>query len=242
MGGRDPRLHPNDKRWRNGVALSFGGTNEYLGLNAIAPTLNGSDFTVSFWVKGGASGSLRMLFAINEAATYANVFLSRLAGGASNVDFVTGGVIVSGTQHNTTDIIDGAWHHVVWSLTSGGVLDCYVDGVREFSATGVADHPGDDADLVQFGAEWDPGPSVGDYWDGDLAHLAVWTSALDLSTHAPALYGSGAPTDPRVLPLPPRHLWMWSAGWNRAAHDHGKGSATAVLNNMAATDLVASGL
>jgi len=238
MGLSGRPLPPDAPTFRRRTAISFGGTTEYLQLDGLAALFAAGSFTASFAVKMGASASLRMLLATNTSAGD-NRLLCRVAAGASVVGFTVAAADIAGTRHANTNVTDGAWHLVTWSWDSSAtVVTLYVDGAAEFTSDPIAIAWAAD-DSVQFGMEYD-GAAPGDYYDGDLQHIAVWSAAVE--THAPALWASGRVADPRLMPTRPEHMWCGDVGWARIGHDWTGHSIAASHQNMTAADLVASGM
>jgi hypothetical protein len=80
----------------------------------------------------------------------------------------------------------GAWHHVVATATTGGVLTLYVDGVQACTATGsgYSDNGAAGGGFWSFGAEraldatsWDE-PSATTGFVGGLDETTIYRSTL----------------------------------------------------------------
>jgi len=117
-----------------GNALQFNGSGDY----AIIPRLNWMDWTIAFWVKTTATGGSGGWFngqglVDGEVSGVVDDFGTSLVGdkaafGVGNPDT---------TITSTTAINDGQWHHVAATRSAlSGLMQLYVDGVLQASATG----------------------------------------------------------------------------------------------------------
>jgi len=108
-----------------------------------------TDFTIEFWVRGTRSAN--PAGTIGCGATYSwitgNTVIDRdrynqtpgfgISFGAGRVAFGVKTAAGSRTICGTTDVLDGAWHHVaVLRQRSSGLLGLFVDGALQASATG----------------------------------------------------------------------------------------------------------
>jgi hypothetical protein len=124
----------NDRFGAAGKALQFNGASDY----AVIPRPNWMDWTIAFWVKTTATGGTPQWYngkglVDGEVPGVADDFGTSLVGnkagfGVGNPDT---------TITSTTAINDGQWHHVAATRSAlTGLMQLYVDGVVQASATG----------------------------------------------------------------------------------------------------------
>jgi hypothetical protein len=180
-------------------------------------------FTVSVWFKaptglttgggiwnlntsqGGSGGGSDPALTLDDSG---NVVASTYSGAQYHV-------ATSGTNYD-----NGAWHFAVATVSSAG-LKLYVDGSLAASTSGATGGG-------TLGGYWQIGKGLGysdqptnQYWTGELAHFAYFTSALS-STQISALYaetGVGA-YEAQVLADSPTYYWpMTDSGTTETATD-----------------------
>lgn len=128
-------VYVSDRFGAAGKALQFNGTSSNY---AIIPRPNWMDWTIAFWVKTTATGGTPQWYngqglVDGEVAGVVDDFGTSLVGnkaafGVGNPDT---------TITSTTVINDGQWHHVAAARSAlTGLMQLYVDGVLQASATG----------------------------------------------------------------------------------------------------------
>jgi len=123
-------------------------------------------FSVEGWIRTSQGTTQQPIFS-NRTGTANLVVATSLTAGKFGTYFNTGGPI-SGTVTVTT----GTWRHVV--VTHDGTnWKLYVDGALD--ASGTLSRPAGSANTVAVG--YDPG-AAGQFWNGDLANIAVYPSVL----------------------------------------------------------------
>ena len=227
------------------ACLSFGGVNEYVTLDSLAPYLAASQaWTVSMWLRhDGPTATGQNVWNVNTAA-YGNVTTSTFLTTNNYMTIYGGNSAVSAGRVRTTNLLDGEWHHIMIAVDhSTNRLDWYVDGLLEQGA-GATVFPALAADdLVTLGAEWDPGPSVGNFWGGDILDLAVWFEQLDLTSLAAAIYAAGPGLNLRKLtPAPDRWYALGGLGFDAMTTDLQGSGAAATLHNIVRADVTGSDL
>lgn len=227
------------------LCLSFGGVNEYVAHDNIAPELAASQaWTVSFWLQhSGPTATGQNVWNINTAAG-GNQMTSTFSGAHDYMTIYAGSSAVTADRANTTDLLDGEWHHLLIAVDhTADRLDWYVDGVLE-QGTGASVFPALNADdLVTVGAEWDPGPGVGNFFGGQIMGLAVWFDVDDHAARAAALYAAGPSMNLRHLNAQPDRWWPYGGtGYTAAAVELMGSGDDGALNNFAPTDLALTGL
>lgn len=140
-----------------GNGLVFDGVNDSMTIpDAAANTLAGP-FTVSLWVKidslSNKAGSFVEILAKGTSSTSRNynIYASRATGFISISSSIAG---VSKSANSNTNIVDGLWHHVVYTYgpTRGNI---YVDGVQKsfFGTSGASsDTPAGVINVSEAGA------------------------------------------------------------------------------------------
>ncbi len=145
---------------------------------------SGTATTVSAWfkttqasqgyamMKAYGAGDEAWLIAVNEAdadANKATFFWRNRAGTTIKL-------------HSTSDINDGAWHHIV-TVRDGGNLSLYVDGALEAFSTG-ATGTFDPTQAMRLG-KWDhDSHSAGTFYVGSMDDVIVYNEALNASAVA----------------------------------------------------------
>lgn len=227
------------------ACLSFGGVNEYVTFDPLAVPLAASQaWTVSYWIRHpGPTAAGQNLFNINTASG-GNVALQTFLGSTNYIAIFGGSTWVTAGRVNTTNVLDGNWHHVMIAVDHAtNRLDWYVDGLLEQGA-GTTVFPALAADdLVTLGAEWDPGPSVGNFWGGDILDLAVWFEQLDLTSLAAAIYAAGPGLNLRKLtPAPDRWYVLGGLGFDSMTTDIQGSTDAATAHNIVRADVIRSDL
>lgn len=158
------------------TAASFDGTND----NVTVPSTGldaGNVFSVEAWVKGSKStGDRTIVSRWHGASTQRWVVGVNSATGIVTVFVRTSGYP---SVSHTTDVLDGAWHHVAFVRT-GTQQVLYVDKVAASMS---------DSGTVQAGANLAIGSKVdnSEWWAGQVDEVAVYGTALS-STRVAAHY------------------------------------------------------
>jgi hypothetical protein len=71
---------------------------------------------------------------------------------------------------------DGTWHHVVWTVTTGGTITLYVDGSSETLSYTNYNAMADTTDALLIGNN-----PTDSYWSGKVSYVAIYKSALTQS-------------------------------------------------------------
>lgn len=227
-------------------ALAFGGVNEYVTLDPLAVPLAASQaWTVSYWIRHpGPTAAGQNLFNINRASG-GNVALQTFLGSTNYIAVFGGSSWVTAGRVNTTNVLDGEWHHVLISVNhAANRLDWYVDGVLEQGAGSTVFPTITNTDLVTVGAEWDsPGPTVGNFWAGDILGIALWFDTDDHAARAAALHAAGPSLNLRqwVATKPDRWYMFGALPFLTSLPDLMLSSDVATYNNIVVTDVIESG-
>jgi hypothetical protein len=154
------------------------------------------------WLKAYGAGGGDSLFelAINHSgdANKARLFWRNSAAGGS-------GICIS-----TSDINDGAWHHIV-GVRSGSDLHLYVDGVLESSASGLS---GNFTGNLFYLGKWDHDSYAAQkFYTGNMDDMRIWSRELS-ATEVTELYTAGVEAAPVTLTMSLTKSDSWGDGWN----------------------------
>ncbi|MDZ7618540.1 MAG: LamG domain-containing protein [Patescibacteria group bacterium] len=140
----------------------------------------GNEFAISFWIKGSTANNANWV-RMFQKGTEGNGDRSWLINRYDNTDDVnirvdtvgTGGVHNQNRANGGTAVLDGQWHHVLYTINNGQYVE-YVDG--QVSMSGTYSH-GDGfynvRPLYIFGRN-----DVGEYV-GLLDDIGLWNTSLD---------------------------------------------------------------
>jgi hypothetical protein len=107
--------------------------NQYFTLNSsinFYNIANATGITFALWIKLESSGGSWWLLNVNGTSSQ---ILWYRNGSSLTISIAEGG---TSTTRSVENVIDNAWHHIVWSISSTGVWTIWVDGVNQnISAT-----------------------------------------------------------------------------------------------------------
>jgi hypothetical protein len=191
-----------------GAAAVLNGTTGYYNATKSEPYPGPQPFTISAWIKTTVGG---MVMQTNDRAT------GQTSGTYDRSLYMNAtGHIIFGVWLGSPKILtsaasytDGRWHHVAASIgTSGEKL--YVDGASvgtDTSVTTAQTYVG----YWHLGwarkSGWTDVP-ISEYWNGSLAHVAVWSSQLT-DAQVASIYAPASDSEERstVIGLAPRSYW-----------------------------------
>ncbi|MGB0430747.1 MAG: BspA family leucine-rich repeat surface protein, partial [Bacteroidia bacterium] len=152
----------------------FSSTNkDWVEINGVADSISGTNRSVFTWMRKSTqvSGSSQMIFAIN---TSGNGNVSLLQIGTNEELGVYEG---SNTKSTGVAVTDGLWHHVGYTYDeSTDSTLIYIDGVvkkRFKNAQSVSA-----TNKISIGQEFDSGSKKGNYYDGELTEMSIWSEVL----------------------------------------------------------------
>ena len=209
----------------NQYSLSLDGTNDYADAGNVTQINSATNLSVSLWfnLDNLTSGGARPVLMAGGPGTFyiwpdTNTTLS----------YVTGGVPHSFTVSTWST---GQWYHLT-TVHAGTSLEVYLDGSSIGTATvsAVASNQGNNLNI----GHWTNGVgSVGNYLDGKMDEVALFTSALS-SSDVTAIYNSGVPAD--LTSYSPVGWWRMGdddSGSGTTVTDQGSGGNNASLVNGA---------
>lgn len=151
----------------------FNGSSSYLRAEDTSNTLDLTNLTISYWLKGESATGARVHFAKGRGGSQG--YAAILDGG--NYKFVKFGVaaIDSGIVANTTN-----FQHVVWTVDTDNKPRLYLNGVLVFTSVNTTAITSTSTNKrVYIGAEdSNDGASIIDYSDADIDEVGVWSRAL----------------------------------------------------------------
>ena len=169
-----------DKSGNPGRAYSFDGDDKIVIPNSSNLKFGINSFSISFWIKTSANKWCYVLDKDHSNAP-SGFYRFRFSGGESdpNIHFQIGDAAhccTSTEAINTTDIIDGKWHHIVGVRdTTSGVLQIYLDGSLESTEIDNIINSTDNNYSLVFGG---PSASNNSYFEGKLDEIRVYNHAL----------------------------------------------------------------
>ena len=109
-------------------SLEFGGTDEYVTVDNVAPALEGAEGTISMWVKISTTSATRTMF---QARVDSNNYITLFYHAGTNQGRFTYRAGGQSDVLNFTDAIegDGNWHHIAATWSAGANdISLYLDG------------------------------------------------------------------------------------------------------------------
>ena len=122
-----------------GSSVIFDGTLDYLSTDNIhAGNFGTGDFTVEFWMRGSAAGTYVAMVGTQTVSGFATAGMWRISNRLNSANglwfnYTTGSAFVDVTL-SSTNINDGAWHHIAVTRASN-TLRAFIDGAFASSAT-----------------------------------------------------------------------------------------------------------
>lgn len=191
------------------MARTFNGTSDFVNVNGAHGFVNGTPYTVAFWVKAsgnngkvlwgeGNAGSSSPFFIIQGDTTSPNTKLIIAIKDDIGVARLT--MTTSGT------VLTNAWHHFAWTQDgtspSTNVI-AYIDGVQDSTSSYL--NQTTTINTARIGDLRRAGSDIL-FFAGTMAHVATWSRTL--AAHEVLTLASGAA--PSVLA--PTHYWpLWGA-------------------------------
>lgn len=220
----------------NEHSLTFDGTNDFVVIPPVAASAQQG--TISAWIKT-SSTSNSIVFTqtdVTDTTSSTWAFVSILGTGEPRFGW-RGGALDLLIKRGTTQINDGAWHHVAWTC-DGSLWKIYVDGVDEGTLTTVSGSASDgnwfgdlgSINVCRIGCQ-ERYLGRDTFFDGAIDELAIWDSALSASD-VTDIYNSGVPGDLRSY----SPVGWWRMGDNDGATgttitDQGSGGNDGTLIN-----------
>ena len=204
----------------NTKSILLDGIDDYVSLSS--KTQNFTDFTLSFWTKGGG-GNYKTIVGSNNSSEGGILFAIVQAGGTIKYYDST-----SGWTSLSANVVGGNWHHVAITYNSASnTIKGYTDNSLSVTKTGV-DTSVTSTNAHSFG-------QIGrrittGYYNATLDEIAVFSSVLSASDVS-TIYGTGVPND--LSSLSPVHWWRCGDGdTSPILTDNGSGGNDGTMQNF----------
>ncbi len=117
-------------KWAGGLSLA---TTDVVSVNGNADSLDGyQDWSLCFWVDPDFTNMGNTAYFIDKGTSTANGYFVRKVSGQNQVTFNMGSGSVTVALNNN------AWNYVIFTVTSGGQIYGYVNGIRVAAGTSIA--------------------------------------------------------------------------------------------------------
>ena len=187
----------------NVYSMSFDGSNDYIDVGSFS--LNANAGTVSAWIKSSNTSDFQMI-------------ISKFVSGSRQVQFrtETNGKIrlilyksstVNSLLDSTGTVLDGNWHHVVFTYNSSGI-NLYIDGSASGSNTTNITPVQASTDNFMIGARKISTPEK--FFNGSIDEVAVWNTALTSTQVAEIYNGTGTNTTKDLTTVSGSNLVYWN--------------------------------
>lgn len=183
------------------MARSFNGTSDLIDVGAAHSFADATAFSFSTWVKGSAQSDGR-IYSEGTSVTTNQFSIGSSASGSMNTCrfLIVSANSVKLDSTGTAVILNGAWHHLAITLTTGRGWTRYVDGATDGSGTYSA--VGWGPDRASIGCLDRNTNSF--FFSGKLEQTALWGRTL--SAKEVASLANGLPASH----LGPKHYWpLW---------------------------------
>lgn len=137
------------------------------------------DLTVAAWVRCTGTGSGNRIVDHRFVASDPRVGF-RLSAGGGTLGFTFEDSSNNQIQTSGTDIADSTWHFVALAK-SGTSATSYLDGAQDASASDSSFGNFDTSEEFRIGQRTDTSSNYPSAFAGDIAEVAVWTTALSQS-------------------------------------------------------------
>ena len=181
--------------FQNTYSMDFDGVDDYLDLGTESTVASGSQFTLSFWIKGGPTGtgsSQRFLFSTDGSSK------QNYSWHAHGSDFIWRN-INSIPKFLSIGVLDNSWHHILVIFNPTGAaqtIRCFTDGANEVNVSTdwryAPPHSYYDGPIRYIGGS-PPRLYSGGPFNGNIDEFAVWDD--DQSANVSTIYNGGAPND-----------------------------------------------
>lgn len=176
-------------------SLSFGGTNQFASRADANAQDVGSAGTWSLWVKGAGVGNYGGLVTKSDPVSGPGWAIGDSGDSANKVYMQILDPTNQKRYNTSTAVLDGAWHHVVFTFASS-TLKVYIDRVLDTPIKTVDDAVSAIAGTgtgLRMGSQVSNG-TPGTYFTGKINNFSLWSIALN-QTEINALATGGKPND-----------------------------------------------
>ena len=211
----------------NLYSTEFDGVDDYIDLGASSTVADSSQFSFSFWIKGGTapSGGQTYLFSADyyNLHTFWNV----------KDDDIIWRNINNSIKTLSVGVLDNSWHHILIVFNPTGAdqtIRCFTDGANEVNVS--TDHRYKQSSSTYTGAlRYIGNRGGGSYtgFSGNIDEVAIWDD--DQSANVSAIYNSGQVHNLNDLSSPPINWYRFEEGSGTTATDSGTGGNNGTLTN-----------
>ena len=163
----------------SGKALDFDGVNDYVTLDGFAGTLSNNDaFTICGLFKSNKTTGRGTWFSAHTSSG-GNIIRVWVEPAPTNDGIWFADVTTGDVQIGSYDVNDDHWYHIALSRPQGSAgteVTLYINGIAS-GTLGTGTDWGN-AELFSLGQEYDGGPSVSDFFDGQIAGFKIFNTAL----------------------------------------------------------------
>jgi hypothetical protein len=177
-----------------GQAFQFDGSNDYISAPDNGLPLGSEARTMEFWMQPAFNARVPVLY---EGFAPNNAFYVIVNGSKAGIGNWGGG----GEVFGTTDVTDGAWHHVALTYDGTGVTQLYVDGALE--ATASKTYNTTSRGTIYFGSTVE---GSGEFYTGPIDEISIYDRALDAS-EIQSIFTAGS--DGKIKPPGEIHGTLW---------------------------------
>ena len=214
-------------------SILLDGVDDYVDLGSGSTVADGGQFTLSFWIKGGAaaSGGSTYLFSADYYKLHTFWVLQ-----SSNIQWMN----INGTRKNLSmGVLDSNWHHILIVFNPTGAdqtIRCFTDGANEVNVSTDYRYAASSTTYIG-GLRYIGNRGGGSYngLNGAIDEFAVWDS--DESSNLSNIYNGGVPNNLNALSSPPVNWYRMgdgNGGTGSTVTDQGTGGVNGTLTNDAA--------
>ncbi len=160
------------------MARSYNGTTDNIRADSAHVAAAGTAFSIAFWVKGSTQTASHYMYSEGNTATLNTIFGIETVLSSNKVTaFLRNDANSNLVNSNTTaNVIDGTWHHVIYTQDSSNNWQVYVDGIADISGSYATSTV--TTNLECFGALKRTSSATSNFFGGTIGSVASWTRLL----------------------------------------------------------------
>ena len=187
----------------NNYSMSFDGTNDFIDVGSFS--LNANAGTVSAWIKSSNTSDFQMIIGKFVSGSRQLQFRTETNGKIRLILYKSS--TVNSLLDSTGTVLDGNWHHVVFTYNSSGI-NLYIDGSASGSNTTNITPVQASTDNFMIGARKISTPEK--FFNGSIDEVAVWNTALTSTQVAEIYNGTGTNTTKDLTTVSGSNLIYWN--------------------------------